>query len=487
MSGKRNSSISREIRDGKNCDFNENFIQWIWAQQFIRRENLQCTNRQPLEILHPGHWNKGAGPDFKKAVIRLGGQDHIVGDVEVEISIKSWFFHGHDKDFHFAHIILLVIWDISAEENSTNTEDHGTSQRFPTIALKDYVSIELTQGLGLYSRSSGLSETTFNSGRCQKYFSTFSKRKVGEILSSAGLNRLRSKSHRFQLWNHNYGSEKSLFIGIMGALGNPYNAWPMRYLAEKVIAQQDFDPESWLEAQAMLLGLSGWLPEDYLSTNRPTGQLVRELWDHWWRMRSKASDFVLPLNLWNMRQMRPLHHPQRRLALAAYLFTQQNLGHSILKWFVDLTNGGKSQNKLPVLQRMLQPPESVFWDNHYHLSSDSVISQSSSLLSDHLLLDLLMNAIGPWALTMDHPAKGQFKKELDSMVCQLIRSLPQSAENSRTRHLRQRLLGNSGVGPKGKSIFQQGLLQIEMEFCRRSDSTCSSCVMPTHLKGLANE
>lgn len=474
--------------DEVNCGpkINENLVQWIWFHQFIKGENLRCDTGQNVKIVHPGHWNKCAGPDFTRAVLFIENNEILSGDVEVEVSLNNWFHHGHHENFRFAHVVLLVVWEdsrLDLDANSSNLKELS----FPVLSISSHLNSDFSTILGLYKKSSGLEPTSFHSGRCKNQFSSFSIKSSEEILSSAGVSRIRAKSQRFLIWNQDHGNENSLFLGIMSALGNPENSWPMRYLAEKFIQNCHKEMESWIEAQALLLGLGGWITNNNISTDHACGQFFRNIWEYWWRMRGTVSDSVLPQNIWNMRNIRPLHHPQRRLALGAYLFMQEGLGEKIREKIWAHRKSDNFSTKLKSFREILQPPGNTFWNRYYYFSVDFPLPRPVSLLSKELLIDLLVNAILPWALTQV-PAGGKLSSnESEFHVIKLLKSLPQSAENSRTRHLRERIFGEPNSGPKGKAIIQQGLLQIEMEFCRLSNPLCSSCPMPTHLAGLANQ
>ena len=62
----------------------ETEIQWIWDEQDFEKHGIQTLDSKPLEVYFPGWWNRGAGPDFEEARVRIGDVLHY-GSVEVHL------------------------------------------------------------------------------------------------------------------------------------------------------------------------------------------------------------------------------------------------------------------------------------------------------------------------------------------------------------------------------------------------------------------
>ncbi|TSA35790.1 MAG: DUF2851 family protein, partial [Opitutales bacterium] len=85
----------------------ERAIQRLWAAGEVRGP-MSSTTGTTIEIIHPGDWNRGAGPDFLGAVISLNGKQ-ARGDVEIHLRWSDWHAHGHDADPNFSGVILHAV------------------------------------------------------------------------------------------------------------------------------------------------------------------------------------------------------------------------------------------------------------------------------------------------------------------------------------------------------------------------------------------
>ena len=458
----------------------ERLLQWIWSRQNIIRSGIRTRQGISLEILHPGFWNQHAGPDFSRAMIRFGSSPPVTGDVEIEVSSPNWAGHGHDRNFHFAHVILLVVWEIPAAWSEARCS-------LPVLELRSLLVSTLDdQRFWMGTASPTQSVSSFETGRCRGSFMKLSDGDADGILSAAGLSRIRQRSRTFSAWTSQYGGSQSLILGLFTALGMPGNSWPMRYLVEKLLTEgYTSSSGGWMHAQAVILGVAGWLPAS-LEADCPTAQsFLRELWDIWWREQNVWESHILPRELWNLRKCRPLNHPQRRLALAAYWLGNPDLDNQLVDW-AQKASSSAPPSALRSLRKLLDPPESQFWENYFSVSHPEMIPRPTGLLGRHQLIDLAVNGLFPWLMAnpvLGHPDGGrEWRRNIEKLLCQF----PASQENHRTRHLRTRLFGGRDSGPKGKAIFQQGLLQIEVEFCQVSNSLCSRCDMPARLAGLTS-
>ena len=88
--------------------WNERHLQCIWADARLRPA-LATTGGLPVRVLDPGRWNGGGGPDFRGAVVEIGGAVRR-GDVEVHVRAGDWFAHGHDRDPAYRDVVLHLAW-----------------------------------------------------------------------------------------------------------------------------------------------------------------------------------------------------------------------------------------------------------------------------------------------------------------------------------------------------------------------------------------
>ena len=123
----------------------ERMIQRIWAQQELMQREMRTRDGASLLVKHPGRWNQSEeGPDFKEAVLEIGGQS-VVGDVEIHFYEKDWERHGHHRDPHFGRVCLHVVL---FESSVTSTCDA------PVLILGPYLTDDI-EGTLLSRHDSG--------------------------------------------------------------------------------------------------------------------------------------------------------------------------------------------------------------------------------------------------------------------------------------------------------------------------------------------
>lgn len=82
-----------------------------------------------IHVHFPGWHNRGAGPDFRDAVLEADGS-LIRGDVEVHRDARDWVRHGHDTDLRYANVVLHVVANADGEAP-------GPSRRARAVSLPD--------------------------------------------------------------------------------------------------------------------------------------------------------------------------------------------------------------------------------------------------------------------------------------------------------------------------------------------------------------
>ncbi|MFU8812530.1 MAG: DUF2851 family protein [Balneolaceae bacterium] len=113
----------------------ERVLQWVWEHMQFNIQQLHTECGQPISILDQGQINRGAGPDFLHARIRIGEMTHY-GHVEIHIHEPAWVHHGHDTDSRYDAVVLHVVFDRAANERKARRTD-GTT--IPTLCLKPHL------------------------------------------------------------------------------------------------------------------------------------------------------------------------------------------------------------------------------------------------------------------------------------------------------------------------------------------------------------
>ena len=87
----------------------ERHVQALWYDGDLRPTDLVTSVGEAVRVVHPGEWNLEAGPDFKDAVLEVGGR-RVVGDVEVHIRPSDWTAHLHAGDAAYSNVVAHVTW-----------------------------------------------------------------------------------------------------------------------------------------------------------------------------------------------------------------------------------------------------------------------------------------------------------------------------------------------------------------------------------------
>src|ERR1700722_2503719 len=100
-------------------------IQALWFEQ-LHVPALKTDDGQEVEVIQPGFWNHGGGPDFTRAVMRFSEataadpatgsrstapDDATLGNVEVHLRATDWNAHGHHADAAYNETVLHVVWE----------------------------------------------------------------------------------------------------------------------------------------------------------------------------------------------------------------------------------------------------------------------------------------------------------------------------------------------------------------------------------------
>lgn len=474
------ASWHRRVRPPTQCEeaaaIPERWLQQIWRHQRLRRDGLRLADGRDLKVLHPGFWNREPGPDFRKAVLRMGDHPPITGDVEVDREESGWRDHRHVDNPAYSKVILHVVWKVERTESTP-----------PLLALEPHLDLPLRDLAGWLDEEAASCLPPSIRGNCSTPLASVPDKEIGALLNQAAALRLRSKAGEFGIRGRIAGWERALWEGLFAGLGYKHNSWPMRRIAELVVtscvptaplvaAEAGQSHSAELGWEARLLGLAGMLPTP------GTGQskYLRSLWEVWWHERAAWMDHVPPSNVWHLAGIRPANHPQRRLALAARWLAQGTLVESLVRWIstpFEVNNGPEA------LRTLLEPPSTIphYWNTHWTLRSGGSPSMKP-LLGAARTTDLAVNVILPWLYAR---AKAGPNPEVLSEVEKRFFLWPASEDNAALRLARQRLMG---IGPKKRMLrtasHQQGLLQIHRDFCEPAGALCTQCRFPELVRGL---
>jgi hypothetical protein len=438
----------------------ERLLQAVWFHQRLHRDQLRTSDGRAVHVLHPGFWNREAGPDFRGAVIQFAGEAACTGDVEIDLRSGDWRAHHHDGNPNYRNVVLHVVWE---GEDSTGQ---------PTLALKGMLDSPLSD-LALWLGSETAKSFPIELlGQCCAPLRQVPSEKLAELLHQAAFLRLQSKAAQLQARARQAGWEQALWEGLFRALGYKQNLWPMQRLGElRTRFCLGGTKPPLLPLQARLLGASGLLPEELPRAQAGADSYVRRLWDSWWREREAFRDCTLPRSLWKFSGLRPANHPQRRLSLAASWLADGALPPRLEQWCLRPPD---ASDPAPALLDALQVSTDEFWSHHWTLRSRR-FERQQPLLGATRVTDLAMNVVLPWLWVRAVEGKNEtLRRELERRYF----AWPAAEDNAVLKLARQRLLGGTSARSIRGAAAQQGLLQIVRDFCEHSNALCAGCRFP---------
>jgi hypothetical protein len=435
--------------------------QALWFEQ-LYQPVLTTDDGRTVEIIQPGFWNHGGGPDFTRAVARFSrdGQaddDVTIGNVEVHLRAGDWSAHGHHADAAYNDTILHIVWE--AKTGKAFFPATADFRRVPQVVLGSQL---VAPWLELRPLCASLLRGPLPGavpGRCSPELSAMPRDQLVEILRSAGLFRMRQKARRWYWRQRLTSPAQALHEALAEALGFHANQVPMRLVAQRLpwAKLRGLKPEARL---AHLFGLSGFLPNDSVTHLQAEPRTwLRELWEIWWKARDALDYALLPRSLWKLAAQRPLNRPERRLAALAQIVPRIPRLLAALK-------ARDAENFSAVLLSIRDP----FWEKHATLTG-TPLKTPCRLLGEERVHDILTNVFWPM-VSLEELATAEFALRRQT-----------TASNGAARIASQRLL-TAALTPKQtrEALVQQGLLQIFRDYCQTDCSKCRNCTFPEMVK-----
>jgi hypothetical protein len=298
-----------------------------------------------------------------------------------------------------------------------------------------------------------------HAGRCVAPLRNLAAERITSILEGAAKFRLQQKANRLRQRIEAHGREEILFQTMADALGYKQNRLPFTLLTQRLSVT--FLRKQLEDSEALLFGVAGFLDApDLDAVRKSTRTYLRLLWDRWWKYREQFSRLVLPRKIWKTSGARPLNHPHRRLGALAAL---------VLEWktVVSLARGGEAAAVVSFLTKLHHD----FWSRHYTLAAGNT-SSSVALIGESRAAEILANVIYPLAVNDGREVWNDYKTLRAQLSNQAARIAAARlfASDPRQRDFVRTLAG------------QQGLLQINEDFCLRDVSDCASCPLPEQLR-----
>lgn len=449
----------------------EAVVQACWARQHWARQPLRTTDGRSLEVDFPGWLNRGAGPDFTGARIRVGGTE-LQGDVEIHLAEKDWHAHGHGSDPRYQRVVLHVVAARAARRAEPLLGG-------PPIAVFDATPFLSRAVVELMGEPEDLLRRYENlPGRCGLRAAQAGPRAVAQVIAHAAEMRARNKAQNLAPFWRARGEEQLLFELIFQSLGyrphtEVFRALARRYPLEALLPALALPPERgrmevlarWFGALRLLEGTAPPQPA------APEWEALRSRW----RALGDA-----PLDVQITRAGgRPLNSPERRMAgMYHHLRTLGERG-LLRGWLAFLKELDRRRDErdfrrtaLRLLERLFAAPPEEPWLRRITFTAPPRAHPARLIGKDRIAI-VMANAVVPFFLAY---ARQRHDQELEKVLYRLFLVLPAEAPNQKTRFMERRLMLLTPTPPTLR--IHQGLLQIYQDFCTSFDQGCVDCRFP---------
>jgi len=489
-----------EVHEPEEPPVPEKVIRCVWNDQLFKTAQLKTTDGQPLEVVFPGYWNFGSGPDFKSAAVRIGGTLYE-GDVELHVYGCDWKAHRHSDNNEYDNVILHVfMWKGRGRRKLTTKQD--TTEPGAKLSRPHIFELELKKYLkrGILKLNDELDFDSypvlhsFNHGLCHQPLSRLPQEKLLELLNAAGDARIHTKMDRFHDRIITKGYEQTFYEGVAEAMGYPSNKLPFRILAESVpVAELRalVPPKAGAQKtteiiQALLFGVSGLIDfEEFEERDLPEADraFFRKLRKHWERHCEAFEDRLMSPREWKFGKMRPANFPYRRIAALSHLLVRHWEGGLFADYLNSLNSAvsksGETGYTGKIRKQLLHyfcVEAGDYWSWHY-TPGGKPLKQKQQIVGPDRSREVVINIALPIGLIYARASKSV---PLEQALRTLFQAQNRPEDNKWVRFMKHYILGNQEDMLKVLTSDQQtqGLMQIYQDYCTKNENNCLRCKFP---------
>ena len=421
--------------DGKPSELT---VQGLWASGMFGTTG-ETTEHQFVNIVEFGEWNRGAGPDFLRAEIEIDGKT-MRGDIEIDPQVQDWERHGHGANPHFNRVVLHVVLTPPPPGWYTRTEQHNE------VAVL-YLSPERVSKALRRAQEPICSPARF-ANPCHYPLAEMRIEDIIHLMQAVASHRIMCKRKRFRDKADALGWRQAWYEAWAETLGYSANKEQMVMLARRApLSSLGRQPE------AMLLGVAGFLKPSLPDGADDEGRgYYQTLWNEWWKLQSFFGVEASRSPEWCYTGVRPVNHPQRRVAALAV---------SVQHWrtISPLLNA----ESLPDLCRTLTGLRHEFWDCHCTINSPSM-RRRVALVGKQRVNAFLSNYV--------------LVSDTSDLAWAAYVRLPAGAASRRVLNTSRALFGQRTdlEGLLRYEYVHQAILQIADDFCTKT--SCRDCLFP---------
>jgi hypothetical protein len=225
----------------------------------------------PLRVLQPGRPGRGAGPDFRDAIIAPPSGPLLRGDVELHVRAADFAAHGHAADARYNRVVLHVVFD-GGRRSETRL---ASGRRVPVVALLPWLQRRQQELEGWLERPTLWREP------CQDAVARLGPDAVLSFLDALGDERFRAREEVLAGQIESRGPGEALYRSLLEGLSYGGDrrlpeiaaALPYRALASRLQAVAEREREG-LAARLLCSALPPDVPR---SGGRPANRPERRL------------------------------------------------------------------------------------------------------------------------------------------------------------------------------------------------------------------
>lgn len=447
------------------CLLRERHLHALWAEQKWLKP-LKTASGSSIEVVSPGIWNSGAGPDFLKAELKMDGNT-VRGDIEIHLKDESWAQHGHNSDPRYNDVILhLSLYGESAPQTITKENGTSPSQAYLENALiVPPEQLVLLIDLDLYPYKEFL-----GSGTCaQTLFQELNAGAIETFFHEAALWRSSKKYEQLNFYVDD--SAEILIAGVCQALGFKQNSAAFLQLYRYV---QRLNIEDEKVMLATLMKLTGFFGEKY-----------QKLWgnDLYYQelaLLGEQETFRFPLSF---QQIRPLNHPLRRLVYLSKFLTDPRR-YFIQTELMSLWDAAETLEPVAGFSKKMNALIPSYTDSYFEnrfFFGDATSKKRLGLIGEETKNEILLNSFIPFLQNTMKQSADQIK------ISVLVKSFPHRA-TGKYNYLTHRFFGQTEKNKiLARGDLQQGAYQLHKDFCQHYESSCTGCPFVKRFKNIFNE
>ncbi len=424
-------------------------LQARWFAGEFGREFV-TTAGQPVAILEFGAWNGEAGPHFAGALVAFQGERPVRGGIELNEQAADWETHAGSPDYEGTVLHVFAGGGVGGSRTPGARTTTAGGREVPQIRL-NATPFEFTPAAPPPGAT------------CCAPLAPLAENRVEALLEAAAQYRLCRKAARLRRLAGQSNPEEALYQMLAETLGYKNNKLPFALLSQRFPLSRTRGQADAIEP--LLFAGSGFLTAADLGampgdTAADTRGYLRDLWNRWWPRRSEMERLILPPQVWTLKGLRPVNHPQRRVAALAEI---------VRNW--------------PVIQSLAPACDVVairgffaqmrheYWDFHYTLTSRRA-RRPMALVGGTRTTEILANVFFPAAIVAA------------PRCWEAYRRLPAPDASQKVELASRRLLGENPARDRllKRTVFQQGLLQLYEDHCLECQGDCARCSLPERLE-----